>query len=93
MVEFIELLFLTSLWMWGFQGFFDLSGLADSVDETKMPTWIKKPLFACPPCMSSFHGTISFLMFHNNLHLLLWPIFVFCLCGLNYIIKEHLYES
>ena len=93
MVDFILLLILTSLWIWGFHGFFQLSGLLDSIDTTKMPNWLKKPMFSCPPCQSSFHGTFAFIMFHHNLNILLWPIFVLCLCGLNYIIKEHLYES
>lgn len=92
MVEFIELLFITSMWIWGFHAFFELSGLSNAVNSTKMPNWLKKPLFDCPPCQSSFHGTFAFIMFHGELHLLLWPIFCICLCGLNYVIKEHLYE-
>lgn len=95
MVDFILLLALTSLWIWGVHGFFQLTNLANILDDPKLsiPYWLRKPLFDCPPCCASIHGTIAFILFHHDLNILLWPIFVFCLCGLNYIIKEHLYES
>lgn len=93
MVEFIELLFLTSLWIWGFHGFMQLTGLSKKLN-CYLPENVCKPLFDCPPCCSSIHGTISFILFYHDINLfLLWPTFIFCLCGLNYIIKEHLYES
>ena len=91
MIEFIELLLITSLWIWGVHGFFQLSGLSEGLNW--LPSKITKPLWDCPPCQSSVHGTISFALFHHDINLFLWPVFVFCLCGLNYIIKEHLYES
>lgn len=98
MVEFIELLFITSLWIWGVNGFFELTkfeilfrGYEGIPPKIPMPLWLQKPLFGCPPCMGSIHGTFAFILFHHDLNIWLWPIFCFCLCGLNYIIKEHLY--
>lgn len=96
MVEFIELLFITSLWIWGMHGFMVVTDLPRTLyikSRIKVPEWIRKPLFECPPCMSSIHGTTAFSLFHHDLNLLLLPIFCFCLCGLNYIIKEYLYGS
>lgn len=91
MVDFILLLIITSLWIWGIHGFYQLTKLADALEW--LPSWFKKPLWDCPPCCSSFHGTVAFMAFHHDLNLLLWPVFCICLCGLNYIIKEFLYAS
>jgi len=97
MVDFILLLILTSLWIWGFHGFFQLNDFfTGKYSRFELPIFIRKPLFDCPPCMSSIHGTISYFLFtdYPSYHAItLWIAFCFCLCGLNYIIKEHLYES
>ncbi len=97
MVDFILLLCIASLWIWGVHAFFELTGielwfigLENIPPVIPLPEWIMKPLFMCPPCMASVHGTIIwFLTSHGNFGT--WPMFCFCLCGLNYIIKEHLY--
>lgn len=90
MVEFIELLIITSLWIWGMHGFFQLTELSTKI---RLPMAIRKPLFDCPPCQSSVHGTIAFWWIFSHPTIPLWIAFCFCLCGLNYIIKEHLYGS
>lgn len=92
MVEFIQLIFLTSLWIWGVHAFFQLTGLAEKLNW--IPARIRKPIWDCPPCCSSVHGTVSYFIFTNypDQHIIpLWVAFCFILCGLNYIIKEHLY--
>jgi hypothetical protein len=99
LASFIALLFLTSLWSWGVHAFFELTGIelwfrgVDSIPPIiPLPEWIRKPLFECPPCMSSLHGTIAFFII-GDFSIYFWPVFCFCLCGLNYIIKEHLYAK
>lgn len=54
-------------------------------------TWYSKMLFDCPPCQSSIHGTLIFLAV-MPFHWYIWPVYLICLCGANYILKEHLYE-
>lgn len=55
------------------------------------PEWITKPLFDCPICMASIHGTLWFAgilpyFFSVQMHIKFWILFMFCLCGLNTII-------
>lgn len=112
MIDFILLLILTSLWIFGFRALFQedmiLERLGDKLwGETHkspsdlvplkkgwLPEWICKPLFQCPPCMSSIHGTYSFFLLFDHQHLTLidtiglWVAFCICLCGLNYLITK-----
>jgi hypothetical protein len=49
-----------------------------------LPKWAIKPLFDCPPCMASVHGTwIHFILGGT---LFWWPFFVLALCGAMVII-------
>ena len=60
---------------------------------SKWQRTLLKPLFACPPCMASVHGTIIFfIMLFGSYGILYWPVFCICLCGLNYIITSLLPE-
>ena len=56
--------------------------------EHKLPKWVCKPLFICPPCMSSVHGT--WVWFALGGDALYWPLFVICLCGAMRLISENL---
>lgn len=49
--------------------------------EGHLPDWINKPLFLCPMCMASFHGTLWWLMFHQVPFLIL-TVYIVCLSGL-----------
>lgn len=69
-----------------------------SVDDEwgNYPTWkqrLFKPLFACPACMASVHGTIIYLVFVapfiGYLH---WIPFCIVLCGLNYFLSQFFTE-
>lgn len=56
-------------------------------DFSKGQQTIMKPLFACPYCMSSVHGTaIFFVMLFGDFTLWYWLPFCICLCGLNFIV-------
>lgn len=65
----------------------EIFGFAGDWMRKKLPEYIKKPLFDCVYCMSSVWGTLFFILFLSNYPLYLWVIFVFCLTGLNSIIK------
>lgn len=84
------LLALSSLWCLGLNSLFQenmiLEKLGQLFDEM-LPAWVNKPLWRCPPCMASFHGTVVyFCALSSEYDLWLWLPFVVCLAGLNYII-------
>jgi hypothetical protein len=54
--------------------------------EGKFPDFWLKPVFTCPPCMSSLHGTWIWFLFGGGLWL--WPVFCLALCGLNKIVSH-----
>jgi len=90
MNEFIAFLLLNSLWIWGVRCLFSKGMALDTVGdwlEDSYSKWITKPLFGCAPCMSSIHGTIGYFIFVNQ-GIELWPLYCFCLCGLNFIIVK-----
>lgn len=90
----IEMLILGSTWCFGIYALFDndhLLGPAGDWIEAKTSTTFIRPLFGCPPCMSSVHGTIIGLIVFG-LTLTVIP-FVICLCGLNFIIKNIIFEE
>lgn len=51
------------------------------------PEFVRKPLFECVYCMPSVWGSLFFLFFLPGYPWYLWILFVFCLTGLNSIIK------
>jgi len=92
MIDFILLLIIGSLWIYGVFAAFDEGNLLWPIRqrlESLNIEYITKPLFGCPYCMGSVHGFIIGLIFIPE-RLLILP-FMVCLCGLNFIIKEYLY--
>lgn len=92
------------LWIWGVHCAMTMifRKVAAKIDSwlTEYITWnskftriVLKPLFLCPPCMSSVHGFfLFFLLFHG------WPAYhviayIIVLAGLNFIVKEALYPD
>lgn len=58
--------------------------------EDHFPRWVTKPLFVCPPCMSSVHGTWIWLVTGGH-----WtgiPIFCLALCGVMKLIAGNFLE-
>lgn len=95
MTDFVLLLLVGSLWIWGvfclFSEGYLLHFIASKAEKDGVPRWITKPAFGCPPCMSSLHGLIIGLpTFGLSAQALL---FIVCLCGLNFIIKSWLYPE
>lgn len=61
--------------------------------------WIRKPLFDCPPCMSSFWGLAGFTFGKLNGYIdFSWyhlPIYIIALCGANWFVRalvEKIYD-
>jgi hypothetical protein len=63
-------------------------GWIADVLETRTPEWIQKPLYACPPCMASIHGTWLWFYLGGDWGMLL-P-FVLALSGFNRIVAGNL---
>lgn len=49
--------------------------------------FICKPLFACPPCMASVHGTLAWFFWGGG-SIQWWIPFIVCLCGAMKIITN-----
>lgn len=88
MKEWILYLILNSLWIWGFHALFAKEMILERVGDwlcDRLPEWITRPVFDCPTCQSSIHGTLVYFLFVNT-GLLMWPVYCVCLCGLNYLL-------
>jgi len=100
MKEFIELLFISSLWIWGVIFIFkhgQIFGCAGDLIRRIMPKWFYKPLIGCPACCASVHGSIIYLLAHSLVHAdgFYWPLWIFfivSLWGLNHIITGIIYD-
>ena len=55
--------------------------------DTNVIMFILKPLYDCTPCMASFWGTISFVIYDKMDYIYL-PVWVFALSGFNYILNK-----
>lgn len=98
----IEKLLIGVFWIWGVKALFLPQFIFGKIGlwiESRSPVWLIKPLYTCPTCMASVHGTLVFILFNPGPFwdypspLWQWPIFCVCLAGLNFIISEFLYES
>lgn len=92
MSEFLLLVVITSLWIWGVFAVFDegnlLWGVRKVCEATIGTSWCK-PLICCPYCMSSVHGGLIGLWYYGFKPEVI--VLIFCVCGLNFIIKTILY--
>lgn len=44
------------------------------------PEWVTKPLYECPMCCASVHGTLWWFVFGMG-SVWFWPVYVVCLSG------------
>lgn len=93
-MDFILLLIIGTTWIWGVHCLFSDGYLLEQAGVkawNRWPKWATKPLFICPPCMSSIHGLIIASAYFG----LNWLVFGYmvCLCGLNYILKQLIYPE
>lgn len=66
----------------------EIFGVPGDWMRKNFPEWINKPLFNCPMCMSSLHGTAFFILFLWGYPVHLWLIFIVCLTGLSALIGK-----
>lgn len=77
-------------WIWGIHCLFSEGYLFEGVGKwlnDKFPYWICDPLFACPTCQSSVHGSLIFFLF-VKMPLMWWPLYCITLCGINFLINK-----
>ena len=91
----IEHLIITVAFIWGVHAIFEYPFLLCKQGEfidRYLYKWIRKPLYRCPVCMSSIHGTYFYLYFDGQT-IMGWIVFVFAVCGINFLIVEFLYPN
>lgn len=92
----ICLIAICSAVIWGIHGAAKTIGLAEWLDDRIKFGWVKTVIYACPICMPTFWTFWILLACGSNFGNtpILTPILVWLgTAGLNYVIKEHLYES
>ena len=64
--------------------------LLDKFFSERVVIMVMKPLFDCTPCMASVYGTASFFLYGDfpEPMLLSLTVWVFALCGFNYILNK-----
>lgn len=88
---FLMVLAVTVFWQWGFSYAFhsdEVLGKLGDLMRKKWPEWVNKPLFDCPYCLSSVHGSILFWIFLSSYPLIMWPVFVVCCTGVSALVKD-----
>ena len=83
---------ISSAWIFGVKCLFSPGYILESLAirmEEDCPRGLNKPLFLCPPCMASIHGSFIYLtILSHDYGLILWIPFVVCLAGFNYFIIQ-----
>jgi len=91
-MDIIFALILNSLMIFGVNALFT-EGMIFAKLRNKMLLKIKenylKPLFLCPPCMSSVWGLIGWFVFYNG-SIILLPFYCLSLCGLVILILNYM---
>ena len=95
----LELLILSSAWCIGFHAIVK-NAILETGNRISFEVWwndlprvnkfVLKPLFACPYCMASIHGTA--IHFLTGGTLIMWIPFCVCLCGITYFATQFFTE-
>lgn len=92
MTQFLQHLFIASLWIYGIRTLFSHDHLLYGGyvwAEKNLPQWIIKPTIGCVMCQASLHGGVWFFLFlHPCYEWYFFVIFCVCLCGLNSILDR-----
>lgn len=94
MNDFIVLVIIGACWCWGVFTLFQDGYILEKPGHflwDNIGNFVCKPIFSCPPCMASIHGfAIGFIYYGLSWQI---PIFMICLCGLNFIIKSIIFPE
>lgn len=78
-------------WQWGVSYCFRSDEVFGKAGDWMRKHWhknINTPLFDCPYCLSSIHGSAFFWFFLNEYNWYLWPVFIVGLTGLGALFKD-----
>jgi hypothetical protein len=81
---YILVLLVTAAWIWGWTYTFrsgEIFGRIGDWGRKHLPQDLISPLYDCPMCCSSVHGTIFYFLFLQHYGWFLWVVFCFGLCG------------
>jgi hypothetical protein len=56
------------------------------LDKQHIPSLVRKPLYACSPCMSSIWGSVIWFFIGEDFFSVYWPLFCLSVCGSTYIL-------
>lgn len=93
--EFVLQVLIISMWCWGFYNAFqdgEIFGGIGKILRKTLPSYVQDPLFACPICQASAHGTIWYLIL-NEWSFLPWILFIVSVSGLNYCLAKMQYDD
>ena len=91
MTDFLLRLFIGCLIIVGIWNAFKpgmVMGWLGKIWDRRLPEGLNKPIWSCPPCMASVHGTWIWFLFGGDLTF--WPAFVLALSGLNRLVSGKL---
>lgn len=83
-LEFALVAIVCCAWIWGFNYTFltgEIFGLIGDLGRRNLNENVIKPIYDCPYCMSSIHGTTFFILFLRDYPWWMWIIFCFVVCG------------
>jgi hypothetical protein len=95
-LHFLTMLSISVFWIWGFYCIFNtkfLLGWVHAWLEHFTNHKVMKPLMSCPPCMSSLHGAFLYWGLFDQFNLLQFVFFIVLLTGINFLIKEFIYQE
>ena len=90
MTDYLLWILLTCAWCFGFHNAFQEGMIFERVAswlENRFTGFVLKPLYSCPLCMPSLHGTVIYLhACREGYSVFGWLMFIVCSSGINYVI-------
>jgi hypothetical protein len=89
---FLQVLAVAVFWVWGFNYAFKPGEILGKPGDWMRDHWPKAlttPLFDCPYCMSSIHGTGFYFVFLLEYPLYFWPILVVSITGVGALVRPN----
>ena len=66
-----------------------LLGWLGDIWDRRLPEVLQKPLYSCPPCMSSVWGSAVWFLLGGGFEVM-WTVFCLALCGILKLIAHNL---
>jgi hypothetical protein len=107
MSELLQLIVIVSAWSWGVYNAFSEGQIFGRIGnwirfnfsiynrvKKENSEYYLKPIIGCPVCMPSVHGTALYIAFSDGHYdPLTWIVTIVCASGLNFVLKEFIYED